>query len=210
MTEYLIQFFISIIERGSYVGVGFLMTLESMVAPVPSEAVMPFAGFLWARGLMSPWLIIFSSTLGSIIGSLISYYIGKWGGRLFIEKYGKYFLLNQHHLEITEKFFTRYGAKAIFFSRFIPVVRHLISLPAGVGKMNIFKFSVYTIVGAGLWNSFLAYFGYYLGSQWEEIRKYSEILDLAVVLLIILAIGLWIYKRLKRRKRAVTNDVNMR
>jgi membrane protein DedA with SNARE-associated domain len=199
MTEYLIQFFVEIIERAGYMGVGFLMTLESMVAPVPSEAVMPFAGFLWARGLMSPWLIIFSSTLGSIIGSLISYYIGKWGGRLFVEKYGKYFLLNQHHLEITENFFSRYGAKAIFFSRFIPVVRHLISLPAGAGKMNIFKFCVYTIVGAGIWNSFLTYLGYYLGTRWDEIRKYSEVLDIIIIILLIAAVGFWIFKRLKRK-----------
>lgn len=199
MTEYLVQFFIGIIERAGYAGVGFLMMLESMVAPVPSEAVMPFAGFLWARGMMSPWLIILFSTLGSIIGSLISYYIGKWGGRLFIEKYGKYFLLNQHHLEMTEKFFARYGSKAIFFSRFIPVVRHLISLPAGAGKMNLFKFSVYTIIGAGLWNSFLTYLGYYLGTRWEEIRKYSEILDIIIILLIIAAVIFWIFKRLKRK-----------
>ena len=210
MTNYLVQLFIGIIERAGYIGVGFLMTLESMVAPVPSEAVMPFAGFLWAKGVMSPWLIIVFSTLGSIIGSLISYYIGKWGGQVFVKKYGRYFLLNQQHLELTEKFFSRYGAKAIFFSRFIPVVRHLISLPAGVGKMNLFKFSVYTIVGAGIWNTFLAWLGYYLGSKWEEIRKYSEILDMAVVLLIIFTVGFWIYKRLKRRKRTVTDDVNMR
>ena len=119
-------------------------------------------------------------------------------------------MLNQQNLEWREKFFSRYGAKAIFFSRFIPVVRHLISLPAGVGKMNLFKFSVYTIVGAGIWNTFLAWLGYYLGSKWEEIRKYSEILDMAVVLLIIFTVGFWIYKRLKRRKRTVTDDVNMR
>lgn len=199
MFDYLIQFFISIIERAGYAGVGFLMMLESMVAPVPSEAVMPFAGFLWARGLMTWWLIVLSSTVGSIIGSLISYYIGKWGGRLFIEKYGKYFLLNAHHLEMTEKFFSRYGAKAIFFSRFIPVVRHLISLPAGFGKMNILKFSIYTIIGAGLWNFFLAYLGYYLESKWEEIRKYSEILDIIIVLLIIATVVFWIFKRLKRK-----------
>lgn len=210
MIDVFVQFFMSIVESAGYLGVGLLMVLESMIVPVPSEAVMPFAGFLWANGMMSPTFIIFSSTLGSIIGSLISYYVGKWGGRLFIEKYGKYFLLNQHHLELTENFFNRFGPKAIFFSRFIPVVRHLISLPAGVGRMNIVKFSVYTIIGAGLWNSFLMYFGYKLGNNWEEIRKYSEILDIAVVLVIILAVGLWTYKRLKRNKRVVTNDVNLR
>lgn len=199
MTSYLINIFIKVISAGGYAGIMFLMGLESMIAPVPSEAVMPFAGFLWFSGRMSFWPIVIFSTIGSIIGSLISYYVGFFGGRPLIKKYGRYLLLNEHHLLITENFFNRFGDKTIFISRFIPVVRHLISLPAGVGEMNIYKFTLFTALGAGLWNSLLTYLGYYLGSKWEEIRKYSEIADIIFIILIIVAIIIWFY-RLQKNK----------
>ena len=160
MLEPLINLFTDIISTGGYAGIAILMALESMVAPVPSEAVMPFAGMLWFSGQMSFWLILIFSTLGSIIGSLISYYMGLYGGRPLITKYGKYLLLNEHDLAITERFFKRFGDKTIFISRFVPVVRHLISIPAGTGKMNLVKFIFYTTLGAGLWNAILTYLGY--------------------------------------------------
>ena len=169
-----------------------------MVAPVPSEAVMPFAGFLWFDHKFTFWGLAFSSTLGSIIGSLISYYVGAFGGRPLVKKFGKYLLLNEHHLDQTQRFFAKYGDKTIFISRFIPVIRHLISLPAGVGRMNLAKFSLYTVIGAGIWNSFLAYLGYYLGSRWEEIRKYSEILDIVIIVLIVGTIVVFFFKKESR------------
>ncbi|MDP2820699.1 MAG: DedA family protein [bacterium] len=195
MIEQLLNLFIKIIDTGSYAGIFFLMTLESMIIPVPSEAVMPFAGFLWFLGKMSAIPIIVSSTLGSIFGSLISYYLGFFGGRPLIKKFGRYLLLNEEHLIITENFFNRFGAKTIFFSRFIPIVRHLISIPAGIGKMNLLKFIIYTIVGAGLWNSFLAYLGYYLGNNWAEIRKYGEIIDVSLIIFIIGFIIFYFHKK---------------
>lgn len=198
MTEHLINIFVKIIEAGGYGGVFFLMVLESMIAPVPSEAVMPFAGFLWFLGKMSFWPIVIFSTIGSIVGSLISYAIGSYGGRPLVLKYGKYLLLNEHHLEDTERFFNRFGGKTIFISRFIPVIRHLISLPAGAGKMNIWKFIVYTAAGAGLWNAFLTYFGFYLGSNWGEIRQYTEAIDVAVVVLILVFVVSRAHKMLHR------------
>jgi len=198
LTEFLIVYFTIFIEKAGYFGVFVLMTMESMVFPVPSEAVMPFAGFLWFEGKMTFLAIFVASTVGSIVGSLLSYTIGKYGGKAFINKFGKYLLLNEHHLVQTEQFFQKYGEKTIFISRFIPIVRHLISLPAGVGKMNIYKFSIYTIAGASIWNAFLAYLGYQLGSRWEVIRKYSEVLDVVVIACIILAIG---YLVLKTRKK---------
>ncbi|OGY64801.1 MAG: hypothetical protein A3J53_02880 [Candidatus Harrisonbacteria bacterium RIFCSPHIGHO2_02_FULL_40_20] len=197
MIEPLINLFTDIISTAGYAGIVVLMALESMVAPVPSEAVMPFAGMLWFSGQMSFWLIILFSTLGSIIGSLISYYMGLYGGRPLITKYGKYLLLNEHDLVITERFFERFGDKTIFISRFVPVVRHLISIPAGTGKMNLVKFIFYTTLGAGLWNAILTYLGYYLGSNWTVIRKYSEIGDIILVVLIIALVGFYIYKKRK-------------
>jgi membrane protein DedA with SNARE-associated domain len=181
VTEWIANTAVAIISASGYQGIFILMTLESMVFPVPSEAVMPFAGFLIVDGQFTFTGVIIASTLGSIFGSLLSYYIGFYGGRPFIEKFGKYLLLNTHHLEISEKFFAKRGDITILISRFIPVVRHLISIPAGFGKMNIWKFSIYTIIGAGCWNAFLTYVGYTLKNNWAEVMKYSHAIDLVVV-----------------------------
>lgn len=197
MTDFLVQYFIDIMSALGYGGLTLLMALESMVAPVPSEAVMPFAGFLLYMGKMSFWPIVAFSTIGTIVGSVLSYVIGLYGGRPFIRRFGKYLLLNEEHLAMTERFFARFGEKSIFISRFVPVVRHLISIPAGIGKMNLLKFCIYTIFGGAIWNTFLAIVGYYLGSRWEEIRKYSEVLDIVFVVLIILAVSYFVHQRRK-------------
>ncbi|MEO0223927.1 MAG: DedA family protein [candidate division WOR-3 bacterium] len=200
ITEILAKFFSNIIYEVGYIGVMILMAMESMIFPVPSEAVMPFTGFLIYEEKFS-WVGVFIfSTLGSIIGSSISYLMGLYGGRMFILKYGKYFLLETEHLEITEKFFHKYGEITILISRFIPVVRHLISIPAGIAKMNFIKFIIFTTIGASIWNMFLAYMGYILKSNWKEIMKYSKILDFVIILVIVLAIGYFFYKHLNNSK----------
>jgi membrane protein DedA with SNARE-associated domain len=181
ITEWIATTAVAMISATGYPGIFILMTMESMVFPVPSEAVMPFAGFLIVDGQFSFSGVIAASTIGSIVGSLISYSIGFYGGKPFIQKFGKYLLLNVHHLEVSEKFFAKRGDITILISRFIPIVRHLISIPAGFGKMNIWKFSIYTIIGAGCWNAFLTYVGYSLKNNWSEVMKYSHIIDLVVV-----------------------------
>lgn len=203
ITEKIAAIIVAFISKTGYSSVFILMVLESMIAPIPSEAVMPFAGFLIADGKFTFTAVIFFSTLGSIVGSLISYYIGLWGGRPLIEKFGKYLFLNKHHLDLTEQYFQKKGDITIFISRFIPIVRHLISIPAGMGKMNLFKFCIYTIIGAGLWNTFLAYMGYILRDNWTEIMKYSHTIDMIV--LVIFALGsvyliLKFYKNIQKRK----------
>ncbi|HBZ00867.1 MAG TPA: DedA family protein [candidate division Zixibacteria bacterium] len=205
LTESLITYFTAVIDKLGYIGVGILMTLESMVAPVPSEAVMPFAGFLWYDHRFTFTGLLIASTLGSIIGSLISYYAGAWGGRPFVRRFGKYLLLDEHHLDLTERFFSRYGDKTIFISRFIPVVRHLISIPAGVGEMNLLKFSIYTVVGAGIWNAFLTIVGYYLKENWYIVRRYGEIADIIVIGLIVAAIVFFVYQYIKRSRKRKAN-----
>jgi len=201
LTEFLIHTFVNVIDKLGYFGIGLLMTMESMVLPVPSEAVMPFAGFLWHDGKMTWWIITIVSTTGSIIGSLISYWIGAVGGRPFVNKIGKYLLLNERHLEKTYQFFLRNGEKTIFISRFIPVVRHLISIPAGFGRMRLSKFIAYTIAGAAIWNTLLAYLGYLLGSNWTLIRKYAEYLDILIVLAIVFGI-IYLIVRTKKNRQA--------
>ena len=200
IAEFLASYITGWISWGGYPVVFILMALESMVAPVPSEAVMPFTGFLVYEGGMNWGLIILVSTLGSITGSLISYYAGAYGGKPFIQKFGKYFFLDLHDLEFTEKFFNKYGGATIFVSRFIPVVRHLISIPAGIGRMNILRFSIYTILGAAIWNAFLMYAGYYLRSRWDEIMKYAQTLDIIIIAALILIIAVFFYKHYKNRQ----------
>jgi membrane protein DedA with SNARE-associated domain len=203
ITKFLVPIIISFIGSVGYTGVFVLMILESMIMPVPSEAVLPFAGMLVADGHFTLIGVIFFSTLGSIVGSLISYYICDYGGRPLLDKFGKYLLLDHHHLDITEKYFQKKGDITILICRFIPVVRHLISIPAGMGKMNIWKFSIYTIIGAGLWNTFLTYVGIKLKSNWDEVLKYSSIIDIIVVgLLAVICIyaGFKLYKAYRKNK----------
>ena len=195
ITEHLVAYITKSIAAGGYPVIGFLMMLESMVFPVPSEAVMPFAGFLVTDGTFSFWTVVLVSTMGSLIGSLLSYAIGRYGGRIFLEKWGKYFLLNQHHLDATETFFKGHGGSTIFVARFIPVVRHLISIPAGIAKMNLATFSLYTLLGAGLWNMFLLYIGMMLGQNWSTLGPYMHYLDILVVGALVLGAGWLVLKR---------------
>ena len=201
ITEFLAFYITKFIEQTGYVTVFVGMTLESMVFPVPSEAIMPFAGFLIAEGKMTFFGVIFFSTLGSIIGSWISYAMGRYGGEIFVDRYGRYLLLDRQELKATEKFFARYGQLTIFISRFIPVVRHLISIPAGAAKMNIWSFSILTVIGAGLWNAFLAYAGFKLKQNWHQVMEYSHIVDIVVVGILVVLVGLFIWRHYQKKKR---------
>jgi membrane protein DedA with SNARE-associated domain len=194
ITQWIATNAVAFIAITSYPGIFLLMVLESMVFPVPSEAVMPFAGFLIVTGQFTFTGVIIASTFGSITGSLASYAMGFYGGKPFIKKFGKFLLLDTHDLEITERFFAKHGELTIFISRFIPVIRHMISIPAGLGKMKLWKFVVYTIMGAGLWNAFLAYVGYKLKENWTEVMKYSHIIDIVVVAVLGLAFLYYAYK----------------
>lgn len=194
ITQWIANTAVAFIAATSYPGVFLLMVLESMVFPVPSEAVMPFAGFLIVDGQFTFTGVIIASTLGSIVGSLASYAMGYYGGKPFIKRFGKYLLLDTHDLEITERFFAKRGELTIFISRFIPVIRHMISIPAGLGKMNLWKFIIYTTLGAGLWNAFLTYVGYKLKSNWMEVMEYSHTIDIVVVAILGLAFLYYAYK----------------
>jgi membrane protein DedA with SNARE-associated domain len=188
ITEAVSNYAIKCLDLTGYFGAGFLMALESMIAPIPSEAVMPFVGFLVADGSWNLWLAIGVTSLGSIIGSLISYYMGYYGGNPLVLKVGRYLLLNPHDLVITEKFFHRRGGLVtVFISRFVPVVRHLISIPAGIGRMPLMPFLFVTLVGATMWNTFLLLCGMKLREHWRVVQQYSHQIDLVV--LVVLAIG---------------------
>lgn len=196
--EIIVDFAVGVINALGLPGIFLLMALESTAAPIPSEAVLPFAGFLVAQGKLDFLFVVIAATLGSIVGSLFSYYIGYFGGKTAVVKIGKYMMLNEKHLEHTEKFFHKDGGKTIFISRFIPVVRHLISIPAGIGKMSLKKFVPFTIAGALIWNSFLVWVGINLQSHWNEILKYTQILDYVVLAVLIILIAKFLFKMRRR------------
>lgn len=198
LAEFLVGYITGFIQSAGYYGLAVLMAMESMIFPVPSEAVMPFAGFLVADGVFTFNKVIIFSTIGSIIGSLLSYYIGAYAGRPFINKFGRYLLLSHKDMDITERFFRKYGTFTIFVSRFIPVIRHLISLPAGMARMNLWKFLLYTILGAAMWNSFLAWVGYKLQQNWNQIMQYTQVIDIIIIAGFVVLISLFLYRHLKK------------
>lgn len=189
---------LGIISSLGYAGVFVLMAMESMIFPVPSEAVMPFAGYLAAQGQMNFFLVIAASTLGSIVGSLLSYHIGL-RGEAYVRK--RAFLLSAHDLEQAKRFFRTHGEKTIFIARFIPVVRHVISIPAGFGRMDRKKFVLYTALGAGMWNALLAYSGVLLNQNWRLVSDYSQYLDVLAVAGIVLCAA-WLVRRHVRHGKA--------
>lgn len=177
-----------------YSGVAAMMAIESMCIPLPSEIIMPFSGFLVSQGRFTLIGITIAGSIGSVIGSVIAYWVGIWGGRAFVEKYGKYVLISHHDLDIADRFFGKYGGAAVFFSRMMPVVRTFISLPAGISRMNFSKFVVYTFVGSLPWCFGLGYLGQKMGDHWDTLGEYFHKFDLAIGLIILLGV-VWFVKR---------------
>jgi membrane protein DedA with SNARE-associated domain len=189
----------AVVASGGYAGITFLMALESTMVPLPSELVMPFAGFLAAEGRLNIGLVIFFSSTGSLAGSLVSYYVGKLGGIPLVRKLGKYVLLDEEDLATSERWFSQYGERTILVCRFIPVIRHLISIPAGVARMDIKRFCIYTVIGATLWNTILAYLGYFLRENWEVLHHYMRPVSIAVFFLLSIAFAVFFYKHIAKK-----------
>jgi len=192
----LANFVIQVISNTGYLGIFFLMLAESSLIPIPSEIIMPFSGYLASTGKLNPILIILAGSIGNMVGSLVAYVIGIKLGREFIVKYGKYVLLKKSHLEWTESYFKKYGDRSTFVSRLLPAIRTYISLPAGVAKMSLKKFSIYTFAGSIIWSTMLTYVGMTLGDQWTRIRHYSDYIDGIVIVVLVIIIIIIIKKRI--------------
>ena len=200
--KHLAEFITSFIAHLGYTGIFSLMILESALIPIPSEIIMPFSGFLSSTSKLDPFLVTLSGSLGNLVGSLLTYYLGIKAGRKFILRYGKYILFKKEHLEITENLFKRYGERISFVGRLLPGIRTYVSLPAGIGKSNFTKFIIYTFAGSIVWNSMLTYVGMSLGSSWKNIDKYSIYLDVAAILLVA-AFIMWFIYNTKRKSNAI-------
>ena len=203
--EIVIPFLNNLYGAVGYAGVMLAMAIESAMIPLPSELILPYAGFLVSdpnqlepltRGHWNFWIVVVVATIGNTIGSLVAYAIGAWGGRPFLERYGKYLLIRQHEIELADHFFQRYGAATAFFSRLLPVVRTFISFPAGVARMPLGKFVAYSTAGAFLWSTLLVFAGQQLGSRWVDIRHALQPFDLAIAAAVIGAVVLFIWWRL--------------
>jgi membrane protein DedA with SNARE-associated domain len=204
----LVEFITSVISSLGYGGIFFLMILESALIPIPSEIIMPFSGFLASTGKLGSVGVILAGSLGNLVGSVITYYLGIRLGRAFLIKYGKYILFRVHHLVWTEQLFQKYGDKISFVGRLLPGVRTYISLPAGIGKSNFIKFVVYTLLGSIIWNSLLTYGGIQLGRSWQHIDKYSGYLDIIAVVAIAVFIIWIVYSNTRNRGKGNITDNN--
>lgn len=198
--EGLQNFVMTLIDLFGHWGIFWAMVIESVCIPLPSEVVMLFGGFMAEAGDLNFWLVVFAGIAGNLVGSLIAYYIGKFGGRALVLKFGKYIFLNVGHLDLAEHWFQKYGASAVFFGRILPVIRTFISLPAGIAKMNIWKFVVYTILGCIPWNIFLTYLGYKLGANWSVVEQYTRPISYAMLALLVIIVIYLIVKIIKKRK----------
>lgn len=172
------------IDKLGYVGVFFLMLVESTFIPLPSEVVLTPAGYLIYKGKFDPFMVIIASATGSLMGSLLTYYLGLYVGRPLIERYGRYVFFDEKKLKKGEEFFSKYGNISIFIARLLPGVRHYISFPAGIAKMNLYQFSLFTFLGATLWTIVLLSIGFYVGEKEELIKKYTTEITIGIVLLI--------------------------
>jgi membrane protein DedA with SNARE-associated domain len=189
-------------------GVVLLMAVESAAVPVPSEIIMPLAGWMLIKekGLGPEYILVaaFFGALGNTLGSLVAYYAGAWGGRPLVLKYGKYILISHHDLDLADRFFARWGAWAIFFARLLPIVRTFVSVPAGVSRMHIGQFTIYTFAGSFLWSMGLAAAGYLLGENWEKIRNWTRPADIPIAIGIVLLVGWYIIRHVRRAWEGAT------
>lgn len=197
----LTNFIIHVISGAGYFGVGLLMAIESAAIPLPSEIIMPFAGFLVSQGRFTLLGISLAGGVGSVVGSLVTYWIGLYGGRPLIERYGRYVLISEHDLDIADRFFHRFGGASVFIGRVLPVVRTFISIPAGIARVPIGKFILYTFVGSVVWSALLGYLGQQLGPRWMNLREQFHWLDYVIIAVIVLGAAWWIARHFRNRSR---------
>lgn len=203
ITVFFVENLTNLIEQFGYLAVFALMTAESALIPIPSEVTMPFAGFLAGRGLLDFWLVVVVGAFANLAGSLLAYWLGYSKGeewtRVAIRKWGKWLLIKEKEFDIAKRWFQKYGHVVAFTSRLLPVVRTFISLPAGIAKMNVTVFSVFTFLGSFMWSLFLAYLGLKLGQNWLAIEPYFRKFQFVIIGLGIGAVAFYIWAHVKKR-----------
>ena len=179
-----------------------MMALESAAIPLPSELIMPLAGWMLIKekGLGLEWVALAGlfGAIGNTLGSLVAYYAGAWGGRPLVLRYGRYVLISHHDLDLADRFFDRWGAWAIFFARLLPVVRTFVSVPAGVSRMHVGQFTLFTFAGSFPWSLGLALAGYVLGENWERIRTWMRPADIPIAIVLVVLLVWYVVRHVRR------------
>jgi membrane protein DedA with SNARE-associated domain len=194
---------IAVISASGYLGILLLMAIESACIPLPSEVIMPFSGYLVSTGRFSLWAVATAGALGCNLGSIAGYELGRRGGRPLVERYGRYVLMSMHDLARAERFFDRFGSITVLVCRMLPLVRSFIAFPAGVARMALWRFHLYTFLGSWPWCFGLAWVGMKLGAAWESDPRLKSILhkaDAAIVLLLAIGVGWFLYGHLRKRR----------
>jgi len=199
--EALAAWIIQVISDLGYSGIVLCMAIESACIPLPSEVIMPFSGYLVFAGRFSFWGTGVAGAIGCVAGSVASYAAGVYGGRPFIKKYGKYVLVSKHDLELADRWFSKYGDWAIFFSRLLPVVRTFISLPAGISRMPFWRFVVYTFLGSLPWCLLLSWIGMTMGEHWTSLSVYFHRADMLIGIVIVGTAAFWVYRHVRHLRQ---------
>jgi membrane protein DedA with SNARE-associated domain len=198
--EILSVLIVATIARLGYAGVVLLMAIESACIPLPSEIIMPFSGYLVSRGEFNLWLVGLAGAVGCVLGSLVAYWVGMYGGRPLVEKYGRYLLISHHDLDLADRWFARFGEVIVFASRLLPAIRTFIAFPAGVARMNLKKFVIYTFAGSLPWCIGLAYVGQRLGEKWDKdptLKTLFHRFDFVIGIIVAAAAAWWIWRHIK-------------
>ena len=211
MLEAIDAYVLPLLERAyaafGYLGVLVAMAIESAAIPIPSELILPFAGFSVARAIPEPltgapwsyWGAVTAGVIGNTIGSLVAYAVGAYGGRPLLERYGRYVLISMHDLDAADRHFRRWGDATVFFSRMLPIVRTFISVPAGIAHMPLWRFIAFSVLGAIPWVMFLVWGGVVLGDHWVDIKHSLKGLDYGVAAFIVFGVGLFVWRHVRRR-----------
>ena len=202
--EALARFTTAVIEAGSYWGIALLMAIESACVPLPSEIIMPFAGYLVSLGKLDLYLAATAGAIGCNLGSVVAYEVGRRGGRPMAEKWGKYLLIGPSELDAADRFFNRWGAAAILIGRMLPIIRTFIAFPAGVARMKLVPFHVYTFLGSWPWCFLLAWIGMWLGDKWNSDPRVKAVyhqFEIVIALAIVAAGAFFLWHRLKDIRR---------
>ncbi len=191
----------SVIDKTGYVGVFILSALESAAIPIPSEIVVPFAGFLASSGRFGFWSVVMITTVANLVGAIFLFLLSRAGLRWLLEKYGKYFFVHARDLQRADAWFSKYGSRAVFFSRILPVIRTFIPLSAGVARMNFTKFVILTFLGSLPWNLGLAYVGFKAGNNWTVLHPYFQKLNYIIILVLVVVVIRYIWKHKKTNSK---------
>jgi membrane protein DedA with SNARE-associated domain len=205
---FVIPFLEDLYARFGYAGVAVAMAIESAAIPLPSEIILPFAGWVVSRGVPEPltgtawtyWGAVVAGVVGNTVGSLIAYGVGAYGGRPFLERYGRFLLISTHDLDVADRWFQRWGDATVFFSRMLPIVRTFISVPAGIARMALWRFVLFSVLGAIPWVMLLVWGGLALGDNWLELKHRLRGLDYVVAALLLLLVAAFVWRHVRARR----------